>query len=94
MALHSQHDRQQHWIANDRLEISDFDVASFYPNIILERRPGAARLDHAFIEQYRKILNERLEAKRTENKVKDGAMKIMLNGTFGSSAPCSASSTP
>ena len=81
--LHSQHDRQQHWIANDRLEISDFDVASFYPNIILNAGLVPRGLGHAFIEQYRKILNERLEAKRTENKVKDGAMKIMLNGTFG-----------
>ncbi len=81
--LHSQHDRQQHWIANDRLEISDFDVASFYPNIILNAGLIPRGLGHAFIEQYRKILDERLEAKRTENKVKDGAMKIMLNGTFG-----------
>jgi len=81
--LHSQHDRQQHWIANDRLEISDFDVASFYPNIILNAGLVPRGLGHAFIEQYRKILDERLEAKRTENKIKDGAMKIMLNGTFG-----------
>lgn len=81
--LHSQHDRQQHWIANDRLEISDFDVASFYPNIILNAGLVPRGLGHAFIEQYRKILDERLEAKRTKNKIKDGAMKIMLNGTFG-----------
>lgn len=81
--LHSQHDRQQHWVANDRLEISDFDVASFYPNIILNAGLVPRGLGYAFIEQYRKILDERLEAKRTKNKIKDGAMKIMLNGTFG-----------
>ena len=81
--LHSQHDRQQHWIANRFLEISDFDVASFYPNIILNAGLIPRGLGHAFIEQYRKILDERLVAKRAGNKIKDGAMKIMLNGTFG-----------
>lgn len=81
--LHSQHDRQQHWIATEKLEISDFDVASFYPNIILNAGLIPRGLGYAFIEQYRKILMERLAAKRSGNKVKDGAMKIMLNGTFG-----------
>jgi hypothetical protein len=81
--LHSQHDRQQHWIATEKLEISDFDVASFYPNIILNAGLIPRGLGHAFIEQYRKILDERLAAKRAGNKIKDGAMKIMLNGTFG-----------
>ena len=81
--LHSQHDRQQHWIATEKLEISDFDVASFYPNIILNAGLIPRGLGHAFIEQYRKILDERLVAKRAGNKIKDGAMKIMLNGTFG-----------
>lgn len=68
--LHSQHDRQQHWIANDRLEISDFDVASFYPNIILNAGLIPRGLGHAFIEQYRKILNERLAAKKRVGVIK------------------------
>jgi len=81
--LHSQHDRCQHWIATDKLEISDFDVASHYPNTILNAGLIPRGLGYAFIEQYRKILDERLAAKRAGNKIKDGAMKIMLNGTFG-----------
>lgn len=81
--LHSQHDKQQHWIARDDLEISDFDVASFYPNIILNAGLIPRGLGLPFISLYREMLNERLVAKRSGDKAKNEAMKIMLNGTFG-----------
>ena len=68
--LHSQHDRCQHWIATDKLEISDFDVSSHYPNTILNAGLIPRGLGHAFIEQYRKILDERLVAKRATARIK------------------------
>lgn len=81
--LHSQHDRCQQWVASADLEISDFDVASFYPNMILNAGLIPRGIGLPFLHLYRKLLDERIVAKRTGNKVKNEGMKIMLNGTFG-----------
>ena len=81
--LHDTHCKAQHWVAGPDLEISDFDVESHYPRTILNAGLIPRGLGLPFINLYEKILNERLAAKRSGDKVKNGAMKIMLNGTFG-----------
>lgn len=94
--LHSTHDKRLHVVATDEMLISDFDVASYYPNIMLKagltpRVEGGAR----FIEEYRKIYDRRIEAKRSGDKKVANALKIALNGTFGKlGSPYSAFYSP
>lgn len=84
--LHSTHDKRLHVVATDELLISDFDVASYYPNIML-KAGLTPRLEggkgQAFIDEYRNIYDRRMEAKRSGNKRVANALKISLNGTFG-----------
>lgn len=84
--LHSTHDKKQHIVATEEMLVSDIDVASYYPNIMLKagltpRLDGGA--GERFIAEYRKMYEQRLEAKRAGNKKVANALKISLNGTFG-----------
>jgi len=96
--LHSTHDKKLHVEATDEMLISDFDVASYYPNIMLKagltpRRDGGAGA--RFIAEYKNIYDRRIEAKRSGNKKVANALKISLNGTFGKlGSPYSAFYSP
>jgi len=80
--IHSVHDKQVCHLAGDD-HMCDLDAASFYPSIILECGFVPAALGKRFVEEYRKIYERRLEAKRTGDKITDATLKISLNGTFG-----------
>lgn len=80
--IHSVHDRSVCYVAGEDV-ICDLDAASFYPSIILECGFVPAGLGPAFVAEYRKIYERRLEAKRSGDKVTDATLKISLNGTFG-----------
>lgn len=80
--IHSVHDKQVCHVAGDDV-ITDIDAASFYPSIILECGFVPAGLGEDFVAEYRKIYEQRLEAKRAGDKVTDATLKISLNGTFG-----------
>ena len=80
--IHSVHDRQVCHIAGDD-HMCDIDAASFYPSIILECGFVPVALGKRFVEEYRKIYERRLEAKRNGDKITDATLKISLNGTFG-----------
>lgn len=82
--LHSTHDKKLHVEAHEEMLVSDFDVASYYPNIMLKAglTPRMSR-GEKFIEEYRKIYERRIEAKRAGDKKVSNALKISLNGTFG-----------
>jgi hypothetical protein len=80
--IHSVHDRQVCYVAGEDV-ICDLDAASFYPSIILECGFVPAALGQPFIDEYRKIYERRLAAKRSGDKVTDATLKIALNGTFG-----------
>lgn len=81
--LHSKHDVKVHY--KNRL-ISDFDVASYYPSIMLNcgitPKLSGGR-GEVFIEAYREIYEKRLAAKKAGDKRTANALKISLNGTFG-----------
>ena len=81
--LHSQHDKVQHWKATPEMEISDFDVGSFYPNIMVNAGVIPRSLGLAFVTLFRGIIAERMKAKREGRTIIANSMKIMLNGTFG-----------
>lgn len=84
--LHSQHDVNFYAEATDNYLISDFDVASYYPSIMLAcgyaPRLGGNK-GELFMEAYRDIFDRRLAAKRTGDKKVSNSLKITLNGTFG-----------
>lgn len=84
--LHSQHDTCVHFEATDKILYSDFDVASYYPNIMMKAglvpRLGGDR-GQKFLDEYRHIYEARIAAKRAGNKKVSNSLKITLNGTFG-----------
>lgn len=80
--VHSVHDKKVCHIAGGDY-ICDIDAASFYPSIILECGFVPALLGKRFVDEYCKIYEQRLEAKRSGDKTTDATLKISLNGTFG-----------
>lgn len=80
--LHSQESEVSHYRDEDTL-IKDIDVTSYYPNLILNMGMYPDTMGPHFLHAYRAILDERVTAKRSGNKVKDATLKITLNGTFG-----------
>lgn len=64
--------------------LCDFDVASYYPAIILNTGIYPKAIGPVFADVYRGIRDERIAAKRAKDKVTDKSLKIALNGTFGS----------
>jgi hypothetical protein len=80
--IHSVHDKQVCHVAGSDA-ICDIDAASFYPSIILECGFVPESLGLPFVDEYRKIYERRLAAKRSGDKTTDATLKISLNGTFG-----------
>lgn len=63
--------------------ISDVDVASLYPSLIIEYGFYPPHLGKEFLEVYTQIKNERIEAKHNGNKLKDKTLKLSINGLSG-----------
>lgn len=61
----------------------DIDVASLYPSMLIEYEFYPKHLGPEFLEVYKNILIERLEAKHNGNKVKNETLKLALNGLSG-----------
>lgn len=80
--LHSQESEVAHFTDSGHVLI-DRDVESYYPNLMLNMNMHPGGFGEHFNTIYRKILEERLEAKRSGEKVKSDSLKIVLNGTFG-----------
>jgi hypothetical protein len=80
--LHSTESCVSHWADADTV-ITDRDVASYYPAIILGCRLYPRHLGEAFLHVYREIVDRRLAAKRSGDTVTADALKITINGSFG-----------
>ena len=80
--LHSSEKRQA-VEADDEWMVVDRDVASYYPAIILGQRLAPKQMGVEFTRVYRGIVQRRLDAKRTGDKVTADALKITINGSFG-----------
>lgn len=63
--------------------IADADVTSYYPSILLRDDLSPRGYTSKWIQTYRQIYDERLEAKKSGNKLEADALKIILNATFG-----------
>jgi hypothetical protein len=61
----------------------DRDVVSYYPAIILNDRLYPQHLGVTFLEVYSRMVQRRIEAKRTGNKKTADSLKISINGSFG-----------
>jgi hypothetical protein len=80
--LHSCESAQFIRCADDEV-LSDWDVASYYPNIILQQRLAPKSLGAPFLSVYQSIVERRLEAKKAGDKVTADTLKIAVNGSFG-----------
>jgi len=63
--------------------LRDCDVTSYYPAIMLELGIFPEHLGPGFLEFYRGIVRQRIEAKAKGDKIKAGALKIAVNAVFG-----------
>ena len=75
--------KPEQFIPDDGWIISDIDVASLYPSMIIEHQFYPKHLGKEFLEVYSKIKEERIEAKHNGNKIKDKTLKLALNGLSG-----------
>lgn len=80
--LHSKEKSQCLRVEGDYL-ISDFDVSSFYPSIILQQKLFPKSLGEPFLAVYKSLVKQRLIAKKNNNITEANTKKIALNGTFG-----------
>ena len=80
--LHSCEKRQFVGAYKDHL-LFDMDVASYYPNIILEQGLSPESMRPHFIEIYKSLVDRRILAKRAGDKVTADTLKICVNGSFG-----------
>lgn len=63
--------------------LADFDVASYYPSIILKLRLAPPKMGDDFLKVYQSIVSRRLEAKLRKDKLTADTLKIVVNGSFG-----------
>ena len=80
--LHST-EQSSAYIADENTVIIDRDVVSYYPSIILREGIAPEHMADSFLHIYRSILNRRLKAKKTGDKVSADALKIVVNSSFG-----------
>ena len=92
--LHSNEKCVSH-VADDNCHLIDADVASYYPNLILNSGKYPPSLGEQFAVEYKAIVDERLVHKANVKKFKEGTQeyeeakvgddggKIQINGSFG-----------
>lgn len=80
--LHSTEECSAH-VADDNHVISDFDVESYYPKIILNQGLYPAHLGPAFLKEYKIIVDRRIAAKVAKNAADTESLKIVINGSYG-----------
>lgn len=80
--LHSSEKKMVHY-AGDLYELSDNDVTSYYPSLIIQQGMYPPNVGPAFLRVFKRIYDRRLHAKKTGDKKTAETLKIVLNGTFG-----------
>lgn len=80
--LHSQ-EKKQTVIAGDDYILAERDVASMYPNLILNERLYPEHLTSKFLDVYGGIVASRLKAKHENDKETSDSLKLVVNSSFG-----------
>tara|TARA_S200002703_G_scaffold105188_1_gene91306 strand:- start:8019 stop:9797 length:1779 start_codon:yes stop_codon:yes gene_type:complete len=63
--------------------LCEFDVTSYYPNIILRQKTEPANAVGRFLPVYKSLVNKRIEAKKCGDTATADSMKIVINASFG-----------
>ncbi len=80
--LHSQ-EKNQAVVCGDDEFLYEADFSSYYPFIILGERFYPKHLGPNFLKTYADIVNTRIKAKNSGDKVTADSLKITINGSFG-----------
>lgn len=80
--LHSKEKRAIHW-ADDKYELTDNDVTSYYPSLIIQQGMYPPNVGPVFLDVFKRIYHRRINAKHSGDKATAETLKIVLNGTFG-----------
>lgn len=80
--LHSNEKHRATIISEDEF-LTEIDVVSYYPSIILNNNYYPENLGTNFIDLYRNFYLKRIKAKETKHKLLSDTYKIILNGSFG-----------
>ena len=63
--------------------IIDCDITSMYPSLMIKHNLFPAHLSNSFIDLYKKIIDQRIEAKNSNKKTEAYVLKILVNSVFG-----------
>lgn len=80
--IHSIH-TPQIFLPKDDEHIGHADVTSMYPSLLIKYQLGPRHLGKLFCDIFEGIYHERVEAKRTGQKIKNLFLKIVLNSPTG-----------
>lgn len=80
--LHSQEKHTVHF-ADDSYEITDNDVTSYYPSLMINQGMYPPNVGPIFLSVFKRLYDRRIAAKRAGDKKTAETLKIVLNGTFG-----------
>lgn len=80
--LHSD-DKPARFEANEKEHIIDCDIASMYPQLIINNNLHPLHLDGVFIKKYNDIKLNRIKAKKEGNHTIADTLKILLNSVYG-----------
>ena len=80
--LHSKEKKVSHYTDNS-YQLLDIDVTSYYPMIILNLGLYPEQMGPEFLTVFRKIVDRRIAAKKSGDKITDKSLKITINGSFG-----------
>lgn len=80
--IHSIH-TPQIFLPKDDEHIGHADVTSMYPSLLIKYQLGPRHLGKFFCDIFESIYYERIEAKRTGQKIKNLFLKIVLNSPTG-----------
>jgi hypothetical protein len=70
--------------SSDTETILDIDVKSFYPNLFIQNGLHPAHMDKdTFVNVYKEIYAQRLDAQSNKDQLTSDALKLALNGVFG-----------
>ena len=69
--------------SDENYDLEDADVASYYPNLMLNEKAFPAHLSSRFLDLYQRLVTQRLEAKKAGDKLTADALKIVVNATYG-----------
>lgn len=80
--IHSENRPAVH-VSDDRFTIRDVDVASYYPQLIIEWGIAPEYIKQPFLNVMSRIRRDRLEAKAQKDKQRDLTLKLCMNSISG-----------